>query len=124
MSIATDFWERVDNYNPYSTLMELAEHTGCTYTKFRQQRVKHILPKAEDVLAISKELLVTTDFLLTGKKNAIVYSPRIEEIAKRCQFYATETDIVMIERILRIPSEYEVIEKKEKSGASGSGTTA
>lgn len=122
MSIAKDFWDRVDKCNPYPTLMELAEHTGCTYTKFRQQRVKQILPKAEDVLSISRELLVTTDFLLTGMKYATIYKPRIEEIAKRCQFYATETDLAMIERILRIPGEFEVVEKKDDRASSS--TTA
>lgn len=118
---AKDFWSRVDEKNPYPTLMELAENSGCTYTKFRQQRVKQLLSKTDDVYAISRQLKVTVDYLLTGNPMPSIYSKRVERIATRCEVSATETQLFMIENILDLPTDYEVTKKKEgKVYASGS----
>lgn len=120
---AKDFWDRVDKRNPYPTLMELAENSGCTYTKVRQQRVKRILPKTEDVFAISRQLNVSVDFLLTGEALPTPYCKRVQRIANRCQISATEVQLFMVEQILDLPTDYEVVEKKEgpagKQASSG-----
>lgn len=119
---AKDFWDRVDEKNPYPTLMELAENSGCTYTKFRQQRVKKMLPKTEDVFAISRQLNVSVDFLLTGEALPNLYCKRVQRIANRCQVSASEVQLFMVEQILDLPTDYEVVEKKE--GPAGKQATS
>ena len=123
---AKQFWNRVDDCNPYPTLMELAEKVDCTYTKFRQQRVKKLIPKTEDVYRLSKELNVTMEFLLAGEKSPPIYPERIDKIAKRCNYIASNMQLFLIESILGIDSEYTVVRKDslneygEKHKASGS----
>ena len=117
---AYEFWKRVDAYNPCNNTRELCKRIGLDYWNTMQQRSKEIIPKPPELLKISKALGKTIDFLLTGEERRD-YSPRIDRIARECQFYATNEDLMLIERILRIPSDYIAVEKKENTANTSSG---
>ena len=121
--IAFNFWKLIDQINPYKTMRGLCEKTGLDYWNTAQQRSKNIVPKAADLLIISAAVNRSVDYLLTGQEKRD-YPPRIDRIARQCQFFASNEDLMLIERILRLPSEFEAVEKKEKPAAKGSSALA
>lgn len=67
-----EFWQRVDEKNPYNTLSELIEKANLNYGSTKTQRTNNRIPAALTVLTISKTLKVSMEYLLTGeaeKKN-------------------------------------------------------
>lgn len=109
------FWKIVDECNPYDTVLELSEKIGATYTKIRQQRANGTFPKAADLYRISKEVNKPMEFLMTGQEYS-KYSERIERIAENLMYYASEEDIMLVERILRIPPKNNTIPNSQKTG--------
>lgn len=112
------FWKSVDERNPYPTALELSKAMGVKYEAMKQWRADSRIPKAEDLLKLSRALHISMETLLTGEDRT-VYPKRIDTIARNCLYRATETDLAMIERILRIPSEFEVVEKKDDRASGG-----
>lgn len=98
------FWKVVDECNPYKTVLELSKKIGAKYTKIRQKRAKGTFPKAVDLYLISKETKSSMEYLMTGKKSSSSLSPRLERILFRIKYSATESDLILIERILRMDS--------------------
>ncbi len=113
------FWKQIDNINPYGSAAALAKQMGVTYYAMKQWRADSRIPKAETLLQLSKTLNKSIEFLLTGEeKNR--YSDRVERIASRCQYSATETQLFMVEQILGLPTEYVVTKKENEREPSGS----
>ena len=111
------FWAVVDSVTPYKRLADFAKATGMAYNTVRQQRVDGTLPKAEDLYNISKALHRSMEFLLTGEEKP-VFSERVDKIAWHCQNIASDEDLFIIEKLLGIRSDYEIVEKKEKSAGT------
>ena len=111
------FWKQIDSLNPYGSAAALAKQMGVTYYAMKQWRADSRIPKAETLLQLSRVLNKSIEFLLTGDEKPR-YSERIERIATRCQYTATETQIFMIEQILGLPSESELISKKDRERQS------
>ncbi len=109
-NIEFNFWANVDMCNPYKTIRGLCNATGLDYWNTAQQRSKNIIPKADVLLRISNAVHKSIEYLLTGKDRK-EYPPRIEAIARRCLYFASEEDLFLIEHILKMPSEYEIVKK-------------
>lgn len=109
---ADAFWKRVDDANPYNSLLELSEKIGIGYSKLRQQRVKHMIPKSADLYRLAKELRVSMEYLIDGSIEPSRYSPRTEKVARRFEYTATDNQRFVIENILGLESEY-MLKKKE-----------
>ena len=107
-----EFWTIVDGCNPYRTIKGLCDATGLGYWNIAQQRSKNIIPKADVLLAISSAVNKSVDYLLTGVERR-EYPARIEAIARACLYSATGEDLLAVERILRLPSEYVAVKKDE-----------
>lgn len=112
MNSGYEFWKVVDACNPYKTIRGLCEATGLGYWNVAQQRSKDIIPKADVLLTISKALNKSIEYLLTGQESK-EYPTRIDAIARACLYSATGEDLLAIERILRLPSDYMAIRKDE-----------
>ena len=111
----------IDNCNPYKSIGELIRAGNMNYHRITQQRVDGTIPKAEDLLRLSGAMNKSIEFLLTGQERKL-YPKRIEKIADCCMYRASEEDILLIERVLRIQSPS--TEKKESRATSGSGALA
>ena len=114
MFTVQEFWNNIDKINPYKSLGELARVSGIDYHRLTQQRSKGFMPKPEDLLRLSKSTKYTIEGLLTGNARKSFYSERVERIADRCQYMATDTQLFMVEQILGIPSKYTLVSKDEK----------
>lgn len=114
-----EFWKIVDRCNPYKTIRGLCEATGLGYWNVAQQRSKNIIPKADVLLTISAAVNKSVDYLLTGTERRD-YPPRIDAIARACMYSATGEDLLAVERILRLPSEYIAVKKEEVKRSSSS----
>ena len=110
---AREFWNNVDKNNPYKSIGELIRAGSMNYHRITQQRVDGIIPKAEDLLKLSTAMHKSIEFLLTGK-DFIRYSPRVEAIARHCQYFASDEDLYIVEKILKIDSEYQIVQKESK----------
>lgn len=117
-NIEFNFWTNVDTCNPYKTIRGLCNATGLDYWNTTQQRSKNIIPKADVLLKISKAVHKSIEYLLTGKDHK-EYPPRIDAIARRCLYFASEEDLFLIERILNIPSDYEIKRSDNKRKNNG-----
>lgn len=64
-----DFWDRVfiEQYKLKMTDVALSEVSGIPYGTIHTQKSRKSLPKADILLALSKALDVSSDFLLTGE---------------------------------------------------------
>ena len=112
MNSGYEFWKVVDGCNPYKTIRGLCDATGLGYWNVAQQRSKNIIPKADVLLAISTALNRSIEYLLTGQEHQ-PYPDRIDTIARACVHSATGEDLLAIERILRIPTDYCAVRKDE-----------
>lgn len=72
-----------------------------TYNGWRKRK---ILPRADECYAIAKALGTSVEYLLTGEVEQGIYPQRIEIIINRCMV-ASEEDLSLVERVLRIESE-------------------
>ena len=117
MNSGYEFWKVVDGCNPYKTIRGLCDATGLDYWNVAQQRSKNIIPKAESLLAISEALHKSIEFLLTGRERRD-WPPRIDAIARACTYTATGEDLLAIERILRLPTDYYAARKDTQKGSS------
>ncbi len=122
MFTVQEFWNNIDQINPYRSLGELVRASGIDYHRLTQQRSRGYMPKPEDLLKLSHGTKHSIESLLTGSQSHSFYPKRIERIADYCMYRATDEDILLVERILRIPSDYEVVEKKDDRASSS--TTA
>lgn len=107
---ASDFWDRVDMNNPYNTLTKLIANTNIDYVNLRRQRFDNRIPKTLDVYELSKALGTTMEYLLTGieEKKEPPLPPRIRRIVLNLMHIATDEDLLLVERILRIDERKEV----------------
>lgn len=119
MFTTQEFWNHIDKINPYRSIAGLVQASGIDYHRLTQQRSRGYMPKPEDLLRLADATKHSIEFLLTGVERHSFYPKRIECIADYCTYRATDEDLFAIERILRIPSNYEVVEKKDDHRASG-----
>ena len=119
---AIDIWNRVDELRKEIPLTDICKKAGIPYARVKRNRTDCRIPSCEDLFAISSELGTTMEYLITGTNNN-TYPDRITIIANRCLHYATEEDLILIERILRIPSTSANINEKGSERTSR-GTTA
>ena len=124
MFTVQEFWDNIDRINPYQTLGALASASGMDYHRLTQQRSRGYMPKPEDLLRLSKATKHTIEALLTGISRKSFYSARVERIASRCEYTASETQLFMVEQILGLASDYEVVEKKSDRIVKAGSTTA
>ena len=99
-----DFWLRVDSelVDAECSLRDMCKDIGISYFTVNTQRKNHAFPKIEQLLFMAEFLNKTVEELVIGKdKNKIELSPRVTEIAMHCMA-ASEEDLTLIERILRI----------------------
>lgn len=118
MFTVQEFWNNIDQVNPYRSLGELSRASGVDYHRLTQQRSRGYMPKPEDLLRLSKGTRISIESLLTGVQDKLPYSKRVERIANRCEYTATETQLFMVEQILGLPTEYEVRKKGSKSAGN------
>ena len=112
------FWMNVDAIlsDRKTTLREFCASTGISYSTISTQRVRHSIPKLEQLLEMGKALNTPIEKLIYGsdyEEGRIVFPARVMTIAMRC-ITASNEDLMLVERILRIDP-YD----GEKSSASG-----
>lgn len=73
------------------------------YQSLRDQRTNNRMPKLELACSIAYALHTSVEFLVTGKERDS-FPPRIQTIAICC-LSASEEDLALIERVLRIEAE-------------------
>lgn len=98
---ANDLWERIDKKNPYNTLSKLIDEAGLDYRNVKKQRYLDRVPRSEDLYQISSKLGCSMEYLLTGDDYK-TYPERIERIITNLMYTATEEDLRLVERVLRI----------------------
>ena len=111
-----EFWNNIDQINPYRTLGELAKASGIDYHRLTQQRSRGYMPKPEDLLKLSKCTKHTIESLLTGQNDRSVYSKRVEMIANRCEYTANEEQLFFIEKILGLPTHSVLVSRDDFAG--------
>lgn len=97
------FWRNVDKLleDHKITYKELSLVTGIEYRAVTTQRNRHSIPKAEQLLIMAEFLKVSVDSLLRDDAKISPEAQRIEKIKKAC-WLASEEDLLLVERILRI----------------------
>lgn len=107
---ANAIWERIDKKNQYNTLKKLIDAAGVDYSNVKKQRYLQRVPRSEDLYLIAQSLGCSMEYLISGKEYKS-YPERIERIINNIMYNATEEDLLLIERILRIqkPSEKEEV---------------
>jgi len=107
---ANAIWERIDNKNQYKTLRKLMDAAGVDYGNVKKQRYLERVPRPEDLYNIAQALGCSMEYLITGEEYKS-YPERIERIINNIMYNATEEDLLLIERILRIqkPAEKEEV---------------
>jgi len=85
------FWQGVDELNGFGTLRALAKSAGIPYKHMMQQRANCSIPKAIDLMKISKALSVPAERLLTGTRPKLSEeaieadrNPIIRQIVRKC----------------------------------------
>lgn len=81
----------------------LASAGAIPLNTYNGWRKRNILPRADECLVLAKALGTSVEFLVTGKERDS-FPPRIQTIAIRC-LSASEEDLALIERVLRIEAE-------------------
>lgn len=96
-----EFWIRYEEVKKKVGISshQLALKVGINENTMKQWKSKGRIPKAEELIKISKGLGVSIDYLLTGKEMG--YNERVIAIAQACS-RASEEDLQLVERILRI----------------------
>ena len=97
------FWCNLDRILGKQTLKSISEKAGLNYRTIKNQRSAVRLPGLSDAYMLASALGVSVECLLTGKERDS-FPPRIQTIAIRC-LSASEEDLALIERVLRIEAE-------------------
>ena len=113
---ALGFWNRVDESNS-STLKELCIKAGVDYKRVMHNRTDCRVPKAEDMLNLSKSLNVSIEYLLTGQ-DPYRLSAEAKAVNEDPELQAVVRAIVRDRRLLHVISA--VVESSERTMA-GSG---
>ena len=103
------FWMNVDAIlsDRKTTLREFCASTGISYSTISTQRVRHSIPKLEQLLEMGEALNTSIEKLIYGsdyKEGGIVFPARVMTIAKRCMI-ASDEDLSLVERVLRIETD-------------------
>lgn len=102
-SIGYRFWKNLDLCKKSRSLTEIAKELSLNYNNLLDQRTSNRLPRLEIAYSLAEALGVSVEYLLTGKERDS-FPPRIQTIAIRC-LSASEEDLALIERVLRIEAE-------------------
>ena len=113
---ALGFWNRVDENNS-STLKELCTRAGVDYKRVMHNRTDCRVPKAEDMLNLSKSLNVSIEYLLTGQ-DPYRLSAEAKAVNEDPELQAVVRAIARDRRLLHVISA--VVESSERTMA-GSG---
>lgn len=98
------FWETIDSFldERRDNLTQMCEAIGIPYGTVNVQRTRHTIPKLDQLLLMAKYFGKSIEELVYQKE--IPDNPhlqRIERIRRACMI-ATEEDLALVERILRI----------------------
>lgn len=101
---AREFWMRVDKILVSRKVMlkDIAAGAEIPYQSFTGWRTRHKFPDAQVLIKISQILHASAEYLVTGKEkdpDPPAYSDIIYSLSN-----ATEEDLMLIRRILRIDS--------------------
>ena len=98
---AREFWLRVDKLMITRKLMlkDIAEGAGAPYQSFTGWRTRHKYPNAQVLVKIALILHTSAEYLVFGEKDHdnLKFSDIINHLE-----YASEDDIALIRRVLRI----------------------
>ena len=61
------FWQRIDSLNKDGTLLNLCRRSGVDYNRVKHNRSDCRIPKADDLLLLSRGVGRSIEFLLTGE---------------------------------------------------------
>lgn len=64
-----EFWKKVDELNPFSTIKELSEKVGLEYNTAKRQRSENRAPKRRFIEAIAKELGIAPNVLFEPEES-------------------------------------------------------
>jgi len=95
------FWIKIDELNPYSTLVELIKNAGLNYGSVKTQRTNNRIPTAQAIYKLAKALNTTMEYLLANEKDVIdkLYPKSISDIAdKLCQL--SDQDLFIVKRFV------------------------
>lgn len=101
-----NFWLRIDTLRGNKSLKEIAKECNLNYDTLRNKRSgeKPVYPNLVDGVVLAEALNTSARFLLTGEnKETVIYPLRIRTIADACM-KASEDDLKLVERVLRISS--------------------
>lgn len=100
------FWDNIDtllaerNY----TLTDMCNKAGIAYNTVNGQRVRQSIPKLEQLLVMAQFFGTSIESLIMPNKQIISpHLKRIDAIRRAC-LIASEEDLKLVERILRIDS--------------------
>jgi transcriptional regulator with XRE-family HTH domain len=98
------FWKRVDGLRGKRQLKEIAEAAEIDYTRIKNQRSDNRTPKLEDAYRLSRVLGCSLSFLITGVESDNIIPGNLLPIINALKT-ASEEDIHIVRRILRIPED-------------------
>ncbi len=97
------FWNQIDKANSNQTLKSLCERAGLNYSNIKNQRSLNRLPKLEDAHALSRELGVTLEYLLTGVETQNL-SPEAREVESSPELRALVRAVLRDKSLIQIIS--------------------
>lgn len=100
---AYEIWQRIDLQRQQKPLSTIAEECGIKYQRIKEQRSSNRIPSVLDLYEISKYLGISMEYLVSGSKETVIYPLRVRTIADACM-KASEDDLKLVERVLRISS--------------------
>jgi len=106
---AYHFWCRVDELRGKRELLEIATSSGIKYKSMLVQRSNTTFPKAQDLVALAKELHTSVEWLVSGE-SSIIQDYNLKIIKNNQRLYgiavemvnASERQLVAMEEILKI----------------------
>jgi len=106
---AYHFWCRVDEIRGKRELLEIATSSGIKYKSMLVQRSNTTFPKAQDLVALAKELHTSVEWLVSGE-SSIIQDYNLKIIKNNQRLYgiavemvnASERQLVAMEEILKI----------------------
>lgn len=106
---AYHFWCRVDELRGKRELLEIATSTGIKYKSMLVQRSNTTFPKAQDLVALAKDLNTTVEWLVSGE-SSIIQDYNLKIIRNNQRLYgiavgmvnASERQLVAMEVLLNI----------------------
>ena len=109
-----EFWKRIDEINPFSTVKKLIDTCHLDYNTIKKQRSDLRVPKVDTILCFSKTLNTSMEFLLTGETTQDIkkYPARIEKLADKLS-KISEIHLLSVENIIEaIPEEENEVSNK------------